>query len=164
VVCEVQFKLFSIPATGDADSEEELNRFLRSHRAVSVQKELVQGGPTAYWCFCVEYLLNSPLPEGKGGGRPRVDYKELLSADDFAVFARLREARKELAGKEAIPVYAVCTNEQLAEMAKGRAATLADLKKIDGLGEAKAEKFGETLLAAIREADGRKDEARGKPD
>ncbi len=119
----MQFKLFSIPATGNAESEEELNRFLRSHRAVSVQKELINGH-TACWCFCVEYLLNSPLPEGKtgGGGRQRVDYKEILSAEDFALFVRLREARKQLAATEAIPVYAVCTNEQLAEMVKGRAA------------------------------------------
>ena len=145
----MQFKLFSIPATGDAGAEEELNCFLRSHRAVSVEKELVKNSDTACWCFCVEYLLNSPLPEGRGGGRPRVEYKDILSADDFTVFVRLRDARKQLAGKEAIPVYAVCTNVQLAEMAKGRAATLADLKKIDGLGEAKAEKFGETFLAAI---------------
>ena len=114
----MQFKLFSIPATGDAEAEEELNRFLRSHRAVSVQKELVQGGQTAYWCFCIEYLLDG-VPQGKGGGRARVDYKELLSTEDFAVFVRLRQARKDLAGNEAIPVYAVCTNEQLAEMAKG---------------------------------------------
>jgi len=64
----MQYKLFSIPSTGDADAEEDLNRFLRSHRAVSVEKELVQGGHTAYWCFCVEYLLNSPSPEGKGDG------------------------------------------------------------------------------------------------
>jgi hypothetical protein len=50
----MQFKLFSIPSTGDNDAEDELNRFLRSHRAVSVQKELVQSGHTAYWCFCVD--------------------------------------------------------------------------------------------------------------
>ena len=160
----MQFKLFSIPATGDAEAEEELNRFLRSHRAVSVQKELVQGGQTAYWCFCVEYLLSSPSPEGKVGGRPRADYKEILSANDFAVFARLRDARKQLAATEAIPVYAVCTNEQLAEMAKARAATLSDLKKIDGFGDAKAEKFGETFLGVIREGNGPTNEASGKSD
>ena len=159
----MQYKLFSIPAAGDNETEEELNRFLRSHRVVSVQKELVQGGQTAYWCFCVEYLPGS-TPEGKGGGLQRVDYKEILSAEDFAIFVRLREARKELAGKEAIPVYAVSTNEQLAEMAKTRVATTADLKKIDGFGDAKAEKYGESFLSAIREGIGHTDEAGGKPD
>jgi superfamily II DNA helicase RecQ len=158
----MQFKLFTIPATGDNEAEEELNRFLRSQRAVSVQKELVQGCHTAYWCFCVEYLPGIS-PEGKGGGRQRVDYKEILSAEDFAIFVRLRDVRKELAGKEAIPVYAVCTNEQLAEMAKGRGVALADLKKIDGFGDAKAAKYGETFLLAIREGIGQADEARGKP-
>ena len=44
----MQFKLFSIPATGDATAEEELNKFLRSHRAVSVEKHLVQNGATAF--------------------------------------------------------------------------------------------------------------------
>ena len=159
----MQFKLFSISATGDSEAEAELNRFLRSHRAVSVEKELVSNSHAAYWCFCIEYLLGS-VPEGKGSGRQRVDYKEILSAEDFAIFVRLRDVRKDLAGKEAIPVYAVSTNEQLAEMAKSRAATLADLKKIDGFGNAKAEKYGETFLAAMRKGMGRTDEAGGKPD
>jgi hypothetical protein len=89
----MQFKLFSIAAAGDAESEE-LNCCLRSNRAVSVEQELVQGGHTAYWCSCVEYLP-SGRAEIKGGGRPRVDYKEILSADDFAPFAR--ESPKGLA-------------------------------------------------------------------
>jgi superfamily II DNA helicase RecQ len=159
----MQFKLFVIAATGDAEAEEELNRFLRSHRAVSVQKELVQHGQAAYWCFCVEYVSGAPM-ETRAGGRPRADYKELLSTEDFAVFVRLRDARKELAAKEAIPVYAVCTNEQLAEMAKARAATPADLKKINGLGDAKVEKYGETFLATIRETGTGTNATGGQPD
>lgn len=157
----MQFKLFVIPATGDAEAEEDLNRFLRSHRAISVQKELVHNNQATCWCFCVEYLLNSSPEDSKAGGRARVDYKQLLSVDDFAMFVRLREVRKELAGKEAVPVYAVCTNEQLAEMAKSHAAAMSDMKKIDGFGDAKAEKYGEAFLTAIREGIGRKDETGG---
>ena len=123
----MQFKLFSIAATGDPEAEEELNQFLRAHRAVSVQKELVQSGQAAYWCFCIEYLTGVPASGERGRGRSRIDYKAVLSEEDFAVFARLRDVRKRLAADEAIPVYAVCTNEHLAEMAKTRAATLADL-------------------------------------
>jgi len=43
---------------------------------------------------CPGAVLRCGVPGGKGGGRSRVDYKEILSADDFAVFVRLREARK----------------------------------------------------------------------
>jgi len=164
----MQFRLFSIPATGDPEGEEELNRFLRSHRAVSVQKELVQTGTAAFWCFCVEFIEGSQGPEQKGGGRRRIDYKEVLSEADFTLFAQLREVRKRLAGEEAIPVYAVCTNAQLAEMAKTRPESLADMKKIDGLGDAKVDKFGEAFLDPIRESPSQQpeqeDAAGGQPD
>ncbi|MFV1968350.1 MAG: HRDC domain-containing protein [Pirellulaceae bacterium] len=116
----MQYKILSVPASGDPEADEELNRFLRGHRVVSVQKELVQNNSVAYWCFCIEYLHGAIAGGDKGKGRSRVDYKEVLSEEDFALFARLRDLRKQLAAAEAIPVYAVCTNEQLAEMAKQR--------------------------------------------
>ena len=160
----MQFKIITIPATGDPESEAELNRFLRAHRVVSVHKELVQSAGGPFWCLCIEYLLGAPSADNDQRGRRRVDYKEVLSGEDFAVFAKLRGIRKELAGEEGVPVYAVCTNEHLAEMARSRAKTLADLKKIDGFGDAKAEKYGEALLEAIRETDEQPDETSRKPD
>ena len=45
-----------------------------------------------------------------------MDYKEILKSEDFAVFARLRDLRKEIAQAEAVPVYTVFTNEQLAQL------------------------------------------------
>jgi len=158
----MRFKLFSISASGDAEAEEELNRFLGGHRVVSVQKELVRDGAGGYWCFCIEYLLGAAGKQGSD--RSRVDYKQVLSEAHFAVFAKLREVRKQAAAEEAIPVYAVCTNEQLVEMAKSHAATVADLKKIDGFGDAKVEKYGQRFVSAILEMNEQRDEAGGKPD
>lgn len=160
----MQFKLFSISASGDAEAEEELNRFLRAHRVVPVQKELVRDGGGAFWCFAIEYLLVAAGTQGSDRGRSRVDYKQVLSESDFAVFAKLREVRKLAAAEEAVPVYAVCTNEQLAEMAKSRAATVADLKKINGFGNAKAEKYGQRFVTAILDMSGETNEASGQPD
>ena len=160
----MQFKIIAIPATGDHEAEEDLNRFLRGHRVVSVQKELVQTGTAAYWCFCAEYLDGVKPNADRSKGRARVDYKDVLSEEDFAVFAKLRDVRKQLAAVEAVPVYAVCTNEQLAEMAKSRAASVSDLKRIDGFGEAKAEKYGQSLLAAIVATEKAPDETSGPPD
>ena len=37
----MQYKMFKIPCLGDKDAEESMNRFLRSHRVVSVTKEPV---------------------------------------------------------------------------------------------------------------------------
>jgi len=150
----MQFRIFSIPATGSPDLEEELNLFLRSHRIVSTQKTLQPVDGVLRWCFCVEYLDGAKVSSNaKPSGRTeRIDYKEVLPPEDFALFARLREVRKELAAVDAIPVYTVCTNEQLAEMASKRPGSLTALKVIEGLGEAKVAKYGQRLLDVIAAA------------
>lgn len=143
-----------------------MNLFLRSHKVISVQKTLheIDGAPR--WCFCVEYL-DGGRPEGgsRGQGRSkRIDYKAVLSEEDFAVYARLRDTRKELATAEAVPIYAVCTNEQLSLMAQERPDSLASLKSIDGFGEAKAGKYGKALIASIGEQRKADHEASGQSD
>ena len=162
----MQFKLFTIPASGDPGAEEELNRFLRSQRVVTVKTELIQPGNAPCWCFLVEYLQGGTDSNAKSATRNRVDYKQVLSETDFALYSKLREIRKQLADSESIPVYAICTNEQLAEMVTTRARKLADLKKVNGFGEAKCNKYGEALLAAINKftEDKETHEANGKPD
>jgi len=150
----MQFAFFSIPTDGDTGLVEELNLFLRSHRVVSVQKELTQRETSPCWRLCVEYI-EGPAVSSRDSGRrgSRVDYREVLSEEDFAVFVRLRETRKGLAAVEGVPVYAVCTNEQLAEIAKRRPATLEELASIEGLGEAKTAKYGEGFLLAVKGED-----------
>ncbi len=147
----MQFRIFSVPASGDPAAEEELNHFLRANRVVSVSKELstVAGSPT--WFFCVEFLNDGRAPGGSNNSRRggSVDYREVLSPEDFAVFVRLRDARKALSQRDAVPVYAICTNEQLAQIAQARCDSASALQKIQGLGEAKVQKYGAELLKAV---------------
>ncbi len=161
----MQFKIFAIPATGSPELEEEMNRFLRSHRVVSVQKKLETGEGSLLWCFCAEYVEGSAasgvFPKSIGDKAKRIDYKAVLSEEDFALFARLRDIRKELAGAD--PVYTVCTNEQLAAMATQRPGSIEELKKIEGIGDKKLKEFGESFLRAIREP-GEQSETGGKSD
>jgi len=77
----------------------------------------------------------------------------VLSPDDFAVFARLRDLRKEIAKEEAVPVYTIFTNEQLATLVTARARSKADLEKVAGVGDARIEKYGERFLAALGSGD-----------
>jgi len=60
-----------------------------------------------------------------------------LSQEDFALFVKLRDWRKQAASLEAVPVYTIFTNEQLAAIAQKRTATLSDLKTINGVGESR---------------------------
>jgi len=91
---------------------------------------------------------------------PDVSVEHMAEKADFAVYSRLRERRRELAEQEAVPVYAVCTNEQLAEMAKRRVSTPGGLQEIEGFGEAKAAKYAAGLLEVLG-ASGASNEAGG---
>lgn len=154
----MQYRCFSISARGEPVAEEAFNRFLRSVRVLAVERQFVADGQAAYWSFCVAFLEGTG-PATRPGKPPRVDYREVLSAADFAVFVQLREVRKALAEAEAVPAYAVCTNEQLAAMATARSQSLSALRRIEGIGEAKAAKYGEPFLAVLRE--GRDDRETG---
>ena len=147
----MQLKLFIVPLKNAGPAEQEMNGFLRSQRVLAVKKEFVADGENSFWTFCVEFLESSGGSSGPGGtGKgPKVDYREILSADEFVVFSRLRDFRKAMAERDAVPVYAVFTNEQLAEMARRKVNSKAGLKEIEGVGDARIEKYGEALLRVL---------------
>ena len=140
----MQVSIFTV-APGDTPALDDLNRFLRGHRVLTLDREC----PGGVWSFCVTWQP----PTGTAGGEPatKVDYRQVLDAPTFALFSALREVRKALAEKDNLPPYAVFTNEQLSEVARRRCATTADLGKIDGIGTARVEKYGAAVLAAIGE-------------
>lgn len=148
----MQLRFFQIPVDGGA-AEEELNKFLRSHRVLRIDREMTRRESSPAWAVSVEYLEGAGPSASTSGTRRseerKVDYKEVLNTADFSVFSELRELRKSLAEAEGVPVYAVFTNDQLAKFAQARPATKAALEKVEGVGAAKVEKYGERVLAVI---------------
>ena len=140
-----QYTSFFVSPFGEKSVTDELNAFLRSHRIVNVEKRLIDGDRGTGWVFLVEYETdggkNSPAASTQ-----RIDYREVLNADEYALFDRLRKLRKELAEKSGIPVYAVFTNDQLAGMVKKTPKTAKDLLSIAGIGEARVKQYGEAFL------------------
>lgn len=68
------------------------------------------------------------------------------------MFERLRAWRNGRAQAEGVPPYVLLTNRQLAATARERPGTLAALKAIEGIGEARAARFGTELLAVVAES------------
>lgn len=128
--------------------QEDLNRFLRGHRVVQTRKELFVKGNDSFWAILVEYLDSSDKSTGVQV-KSKIDYKEILSAEDFTLFSKLREIRKKLAEENGLPVYAVCTNEQLAEIAKRRPKNHTECMQIEGIGQGKTDKYVPALLECI---------------
>ena len=78
--------------------------------------------------------------------------------DDAELFERLRALRRELAEWRDVPPYIVCSDKTLRGLCRQRPATREELLEVSGIGERKADEFGEAFLRAISEFE---DEHRG---
>lgn len=148
-----QFATFQLGLGGGEAAAVELNNFLRSHRVLKVDKVAFPDG----WTFCVEWIDGDDSFGSRNSTdwrkKPRVDYMKALSEDEFARFAKYRDRRREIANDNGVAAYMVMTDEQMAELAKVENPAIADLKKIQGFGEAKVAKYGEKMLAALSNPD-----------
>ncbi|MBW7889262.1 MAG: HRDC domain-containing protein [Bacteroidetes bacterium] len=141
----MQFKIFTVSTTDDGTAIEEMNKFLRSHKVLEVDQQLVSTKAVSQWHFCIKYLANAQ-PDEKYRSTSKIDYREKLDEATFAVFSLLRDARKKIAEEDGLPVYAVFTNEELSEMASLTNITQESIKTIRGIGVKKAERFGKRLI------------------
>ena len=92
----MQYRFFTIHKHDAARETEELNRFLRAHRIIHLDKQFVLNGDASWWSICVEYseqTASEPTSPTKTI-KSKIDYKEVLDPEDFAVFSKLREKRK----------------------------------------------------------------------
>jgi ATP-dependent DNA helicase RecQ len=84
------------------------------------------------------------LPEPTGRRVGEIDCDE-------ALFERLRQLRKRLADARGVPPYIVLSDVSLRWMARTYPATEAELRRINGVGDAKLREFGRALLHEIAE-------------
>ena len=157
----MKLHFMTVPVFDSEQAEAELNRFLSSHRVLSISRELVTHEARCAWAICITYQdgqaggppkgAGSPAPSS-GRRAPRVDYKEVLTSEQFQVFAQLRLLRKSLAEKDGVPVYNIFSNEQLAEMVVRQVCTLNQLEAIGGIGPARRQKYGQAFLERLATA------------
>lgn len=150
---------FTVPALHPEPGASELNHCLATQRVAQVERSFVADGSASFWAVCVTVLDSAggrrgERPDERGDAARRrgaVDYRELLSADEFALYDRLRSARKQAAEVDGLPTYAVFTNEQLAAMVRGRVASADALAAIEGVGAGRVGRYGDAFLALLRE-------------
>jgi superfamily II DNA helicase RecQ len=143
-------KFFACSCRDDDEAGESLNQLLNSHKIIAVEKNFVQDGQMSFWAVCVTYAEQGAGTRPAALKRGKIDYRETLPQGDFAIFVKLRNLRKLLADREGVPAYALFTNEQLAAMVQRRVSTQAALREIEGVGEARAHKYGGEFLAILR--------------
>ena len=88
-------------------------------------------------------VIAVPPPRRKGRRRDRHEGP----ADPL--FDALRVARREIAAQSGVPPYVVFHDSTLREMAAVKPRDLKELAKIQGVGAAKLERYGEAMLAVL---------------
>lgn len=144
----MQYKFFTIPVNNPTkEKEEELNAFLLSHTIVETEKQLIKTETDAYWTFCIKYIANtSSIFLSQNEKKEKTDFKAILDEKTFDRFSRLREIRKQIANREAIPAYAVFTNDELIEIAKMEILNTQNMLQHSEIGNKKVEKYGEEMI------------------
>lgn len=114
----MQFRTFTLPVAGTGLMEEDLNKFLRSHRILQVERHFCPdaGG---YWAVLVEYADVDPQAEvPPAQRRERRDFSDGLTDEEKRRYEAYKAVRRELAQQHSIPAYLVFTNEELSIMSR----------------------------------------------
>jgi len=145
----MKYKFFFIPACWPEAAEESLNIFLAQHVIYAIDKQFNDTAEQAGWSFCIAFESSAASERKTSHNKNSLDYREILNSVDFNTFAELRRLRKQTAEEQAVPAYVVFSNEQLAEMVTRRVRTLEDLRAIDGVGQARCDRYGDAFLAML---------------
>ena len=141
----MQIKIFELPADATEIELEPVNKFLRSNRILSIDREFHQSFGGARWSLLVVFQPLHDLSVSPATKREKPDYKKLLTEDEFERYSRLRVVRKRLADAEAVPAYAVFTNEELAKISQLGEINRKSLSSIIGIGDKRVEKYAEEI-------------------
>ena len=86
---KMAYRFFVVPVRDGSHAAAEPNGFLGSHRVPAVDRRWVDQGADSFWSFCVDYLHSrtGAGPSRKDAqGRGKIDYREVLTLEDFGVF------------------------------------------------------------------------------
>ncbi|MBU6371384.1 MAG: DNA helicase RecQ [Alphaproteobacteria bacterium] len=90
-------------------------------------------------------------PRARAAGRAAAAGGSSHDADE-GLLARLRTWRRKTAAAQGAPPYVVFPDATLLALAEARPASRADLARISGMGEKRIERYGDDILALVRDA------------
>ncbi len=134
------------PSTGAFD-DSELVTFFETHDAVFISQHAFTYAGAPLLAVVVHYRGEPKPTSRRPAAAPAPELT--LNEADRALYETLRSWRNRLASKEGRPAYVLFTNQQLAEVARGRPKTLAALRAIDGIGDARVKGYGQPVLDLV---------------
>jgi ATP-dependent DNA helicase RecQ len=90
-------------------------------------------------------------PKPAATHKPRRSAARAVSDEDRALWDALRECRRRLASEHNVPPYVIFHDATLMQMMEFKPTSESALLGLNGVGQAKLDRYGEAFLAVIRE-------------
>ncbi len=134
--------------------EEALRKAISGREVLEAREHFFMHGNMPHMALT---LLLGDAPTGPGGGEgggfrkqgQGPDPEETLDESRRPLYRDLKRWRNEQSKTEGKPAYAIARNAQLAEIARRLPRALAELREIDGIGEAFCRDYGAKVLGLI---------------
>ncbi len=135
----MQIKIYSIPVFGDTALEEEVNRFLRGHRVLQVERHFCDdnGG---YWAIFIEYADYAPN-SAPANRKDKADVTREMNEEEKQRFEYFRKIRRDIAQQKSIPAYMVFTDAELAILAKEPELREDSAKSVKGVAPSRLNEY-----------------------
>lgn len=150
----MQIKIFSVPVFGSSALEEEVNRFLRGHRVLQVERHFCadNGG---YWAIFIEYAdyAGDSAPANR---KDKVDVTKNMTDEEKQRFEYFRKIRLDIAQRKSIPAYMVFTDAELAILAKIPELSAETAKDIKGIAPSRLNEYVKEFYVIKDGKDGEK--------
>ena len=142
----IQVRVFTMPFNFQLGifDDEKFNNFAKDKELISVNDYFFQRDETPYLTLVVKYKSLPFTSSEKAKGHE--EWRKLLDESSMPLFNTLRQWRNERSKKEGVPPYIILNNKQLAEVCRRSPQSQYDLMKVEGIGKAKAEKYGADIL------------------
>lgn len=135
-------------------SEDALRKATFGRQVLSVEKEFFFHGGVPHLLLLLTLADAEDAVQSNGLrrlGSDRPDPAEKLPEDRKGVYAALRTWRNDLAKAQGRPAYTIARNGQLAELVLRAPKTIAEIKEIEGCGEAFCKMYGKEILKMLEE-------------
>jgi superfamily II DNA helicase RecQ len=120
-----------------------MNAFLDTVSVKLTSSNFVTTATTDYWSVLVFYeekkQVESPIPEN------------VLIGEEKKIYEALKTWRNNKAAELNLKQYMISHNSELMNIALHKPKSIVDLKKIKGFGEVKTAKFGQDIIAILKE-------------
>ena len=148
-------KIFSIPLESEEglDRERKLNDFLDATNVKRVFASIANHPEGPVWSVLFFYEGGAQVtPKAAASTQAALDPGAPLTGGQVRSIVALKKWRADAAASEGVPLYMVAQNRWLEEIVRMPVRTFDDLKKVQGLGDWRVQKYGAKIVEILKTA------------